>query len=118
VPTGCRLFRFRRVHKGSVGWLKALAVAVTSHRVLFFGLRNGWLDLVDAPARRDVELVEEKTGRWRGGDHYVDVLILRVRDQQIGFSLSPAWAEPRAIAARELTPRGTDPSPAQASRSQ
>jgi hypothetical protein len=95
--------KFRRVHKGSVGWFMVLSVAVTSHRVLFFGLRHGWLDLVDAPARRDVELVEEKIGRW--WDEGVVVLTLKVRDQRIGFSIDQRWAERRAIAVRELTPR-------------
>jgi hypothetical protein len=80
----------------------SVPIVVTSHRVLFFGLRRGWLDLVDAPARHDVELVEQQTSTWRGRDDYVDVLVLKVRDQKMKFSFTGDWSARGALAVRAL----------------
>jgi hypothetical protein len=81
----------------------SLSIAITSHRVLFFGLRRGWLDLVDAPALHEVVLINQKTGRWRGGDDYVDVLVMKVRDDTIKFSFPTAWSERVARAGQALS---------------
>jgi hypothetical protein len=106
--------RFRHVYVGSAGLTTPLAIALTTHRVLFFGVRHGWLDLIDAPARRDVELVEAKTGKWAGGDEFYDVIVLRVREERIKFSIETRWTQRRAVI-EELTRPGTDSSSAQGS---